>query len=342
MLKVAGENLKSNLTRSNGEDLAFEYNLLYFDVSEQRIGVKTGTPQTDFDVLGEAQSYVQSITESTYAHKWSFQLDANGTVNGKLALHYNGTRQYLFGDNGTFNAGYVSVAQDITAMNNAYINGNAFVSKGVIGGDVQLGVTNPNQLDTAVGDLTVTSATGNVNIKGNLYVNGVQIDNNATHVGNTPPATMVEGDMWFSTNNARLYIYAGGSWIQPGYSMSHGLATSMVPPTTSDDRLKTRTGNLGKVLDKISKLTTFKYTPNALAESLGVKNRGEEYGMSAQQVQKQFPELVRLSEMDEGAHGESLSGQDYLTVDYARMTTILLQAVKELTKRVEELEKATT
>ena len=92
---------------------------------------------------------------------------------------------------------------------------------------------------------------------------------------------------------------------------------------------------------KISKLTPFKYTPNALAESLGVKIRGEEYGLSAQHVQKQFPELVRLSEMDEDAHGESLSGQNYLTIDYARLTTVLLQAVKELTKRIEDLEKTT-
>lgn len=337
MLKVAGENLKNNLTRSTGEDLAFEYNLLYFDVSEKKIGIKTGTPQTDLDILGETQAYVQSITESTYAHKWSFQLDANGTTNGKLALLYNGTRQYLFTDTGTFAANYVSIAQDLTVTNTAYINGNAFVGKGVAGNDVLIGVTGATEISTAQGDLNLTSATGVVTI------NGIKLDNNATHVGNTPPTDPIEGDMWFSTNNAKLYVYAGNAWIQPSVT-THGGATnsSMIPPTTSDDRLKTRTGTLTKVLDKIQKLTAFKYEPNALAQSLGIENRGTEYGISAQQVQKQFPELVRLSEVDLGPDGESLSGQNYLTVDYARITTILLQAVKELTKRVEELEKTAT
>ena len=36
MLKVAGENLKSNLTRSTGEDLAFEYNLLYLHYDPEK------------------------------------------------------------------------------------------------------------------------------------------------------------------------------------------------------------------------------------------------------------------------------------------------------------------
>ena len=339
MLKVAGENLKSNLTRSTGEDLAFEYNLLYFDVSEKKIGIKTGTPQTELDILGETQSYVQSITEQTHAHKWSFQLDANGTVNGKLALFYNGARQYLFGDNGTFNAGYVSVSQDITATNNLYTGGNAFVGKGVFSNDIQVGVTAPTQIDTATNDLTLTSATGNVNITGSLFVNGVKIDNNVTHVGAAPPESAIEGDMWLSTNNAALYIYAGGAWMQPSYAGTQGLSTSMVPPTTSDDRLKTKLGTVTHVLDKMLNIPVFKYNPNDLAKSLGIKDKGTEYGMSAQELQQEFPDLVRLSEIDEDSNGESKSGEKYLTIDYARMTTILWQAVKELSKKVENLEK---
>ena len=49
--RISGPLLKSNLLR-NGIDLAFETDLLYLDVSNQRIGVKTTSPQYELDVNG--------------------------------------------------------------------------------------------------------------------------------------------------------------------------------------------------------------------------------------------------------------------------------------------------
>ena len=49
--RISGPLLKSNLLR-NGIDLAFETDLLYLDVNNQRIGIKTTTPQYELDVNG--------------------------------------------------------------------------------------------------------------------------------------------------------------------------------------------------------------------------------------------------------------------------------------------------
>ncbi len=49
--RISGPLLKSNLLR-NGIDLAFETDLLYLDVSNQRIGVKNTSPQYELDVNG--------------------------------------------------------------------------------------------------------------------------------------------------------------------------------------------------------------------------------------------------------------------------------------------------
>ena len=53
--RISGPLLKSNLIR-NGIDLAFETDLLYLDVNNQRIGVKTNAPQHELDVNGTTRT----------------------------------------------------------------------------------------------------------------------------------------------------------------------------------------------------------------------------------------------------------------------------------------------
>jgi len=53
--RISGPLLKSNLIR-NGIDLAFETDLLYLDVNNQRIGIKTSTPQHELDVNGTTRT----------------------------------------------------------------------------------------------------------------------------------------------------------------------------------------------------------------------------------------------------------------------------------------------
>ena len=49
--RISGSVLKSNLTR-NGTDLAFETNLLYLDVTNNRVGIGTSSPSTTLDING--------------------------------------------------------------------------------------------------------------------------------------------------------------------------------------------------------------------------------------------------------------------------------------------------
>ena len=53
--RISGPLLKSNLIR-NGIDLAFETDLLYLDVNNQRIGVKNNAPQYELDVTGTTRT----------------------------------------------------------------------------------------------------------------------------------------------------------------------------------------------------------------------------------------------------------------------------------------------
>jgi len=114
-------------------------------------------------------------------------------------------------------------------------------------------------------------------------------------------------------------------------------ATADITAFTSDERLKTKTGTLTGALDKVCTLDTFTYTHNDLARSFGFTDNRQYVGISAQQVQKVQPEVVRMAPFD--ADGEkSKSGEDYMTVQYERLVPLLIEALKEERKAREALE----
>ena len=63
--RISGPLLKSNLIR-NGIDLAFETDLLYLDVNNQRIGIKNATPQYELDITGTTRTTDLRVTNCAY------------------------------------------------------------------------------------------------------------------------------------------------------------------------------------------------------------------------------------------------------------------------------------
>ena len=114
-------------------------------------------------------------------------------------------------------------------------------------------------------------------------------------------------------------------------------STADITAFTSDERLKFKTGPITDALDKVCTLDTFTYTHNDLARSFGFTDNRQYVGISAQQVLKVQPEVVRMAPFD--ADGEkSKSGQDYMTVQYERLVPLLIEAIKEERKAREALE----
>jgi hypothetical protein len=103
-------------------------------------------------------------------------------------------------------------------------------------------------------------------------------------------------------------------------------ATNNITAYYSDDRLKTRTGNIENALDKISTLDTFYYHANETAQALGYEPV-DEVGISAQQVQAIMPQVVAPAPIDD----------KYLTVRYERLVPLLIASIKELKAEIEAL-----
>ena len=109
----------------------------------------------------------------------------------------------------------------------------------------------------------------------------------------------------------------------------------------SDERFKNRTRIIDDALEKVKSLEGFFYEESDLANSLGYNTGKEMVGLSAQQVQKILPEAVTLAPVDmeklEDGSTVSKSGENYLTVDYSKLVPLLVEAMKDQQKQIEDL-----
>jgi hypothetical protein len=157
--RISGPLLKANLVR-NGVDLAFETDLLYLDVNNDRIGVNTASPSTDLEVNGTTRS--TTITVDNQINVGNLHFTGN-TISSDL----NTISFAPSGDDPTIYHSKVTI-DDITVFNNV-------ISTNVSNANLEI---RPN----GAGTLEVLS---NTNITGNLYVTGnINADGNVTIGGN--------------------------------------------------------------------------------------------------------------------------------------------------------------
>ena len=173
----------------------------------------------------------------------------------------------------------------------------------------------------------------------------------------TTSAGFINSEWYRSTGAVGWYnnTYAGGMFMQDTtwvrvYGSKALLVSNQIAATGnitayySDERLKTKTGSIDNALDKVQSLHGFTYVENELARSLGYTNEQEQVALSAQDVQRVMPQAVSIAPFDmetDEFSGEitSKSGEDYLTVDYAKMVPLLVEAIKEQQIQIDELKK---
>jgi hypothetical protein len=105
-------------------------------------------------------------------------------------------------------------------------------------------------------------------------------------------------------------------------------ATNNVTAYFSDERLKTKIGDIENALDKVLALSGFYYEPNEVAQALGYTVQ-KEVGVSAQEVQRILPEAVAPAPIDD----------KYLTVRYERIVPLLIEAIKEIKLELDALKR---
>lgn len=128
----------------------------------------------------------------------------------------------------------------------------------------------------------------------------------------------------------RMYV-TGGSLYVPGNITAYW----------SDRRLKENLRPIGKeASDILSKLTAYRFNWNDKVEDFGisVKPGKEEIGLIAQEVQAVLPDAVEVNKTankvnEDGSEDEA----DYLTINWNKITPLLVQALNDTTKELNEL-----
>jgi hypothetical protein len=169
-------------------------------------------------------------------------------------------------------------------------------------------------------------------------------------------ASFVVSDWFRSSGSSGWYSsdYGGGmhmqdtSWVRVYngkalYVANTIASTGDVIAYYSDERLKEKKGSVENALAKVSALNGFYYVNNELAKENGYNDDKLQLGLSAQEVQAVAPEIVGLAPFDmetlEDGTIVSKSGENYLTVNYAKLVPILVEAIKELSAKVDALSK---
>ena len=108
---------------------------------------------------------------------------------------------------------------------------------------------------------------------------------------------------------------------------------------SSDERLKENVQNIPNALDKVLSLNgvTFDWKQEAFDAGFNPKVKVGDAGVLAQQVQAVLPQAVKPAPFDIAADGSSISGKDYLTVQYEKLAPLFIEAIKEQQIQIELL-----
>ena len=185
--RISGPLLKSNLLR-NGVDLAFETDLLYLDVTNRRIGVKTTSPQYALDVQGVARVTDLEITNNT------FQV-GNVTLDGSTGTISTSAQEFSI------------ATADSTIVGNRVLVGDLEINNNFIENTNTNSDLFNNSNNNFVFNLTNTSGNGYLKIDN---VNGM-----IPPLGNTAqrPGTPEVGNTRYNTQLEYLETWNGTNWI---------------------------------------------------------------------------------------------------------------------------------
>lgn len=185
----------------------------------------------------------------------------------------------------------------------------------------------------ATGDYS--RATGVSTVASHLFsnVNGRSTKSSNAYQTVIGRANADKGDALFiigngTTNDDNTVNAASNAFVvtSSGNGIFSGSCTASAFPTSSDSRLKDVISDLdiSKAYNLIENCSTILYTLKSEADQ---KNKRVQLGLLAQEVKEFFPEIVY----------EDSDG--FLSLDYSRLTVIILSVLKDLIIRVSNLEK---
>ena len=325
----------SNVTGSNG---------FVYDNSTGKVGIANPSPTTAKLVIGgtAAQEGLDLATADQYANLRVIRNSLNGSDKDM----------------------YIGYQSGVGSKLHLYSNNSETIT--VSGGNVGIGTTTPTVKLHVSGGSCVFSGTADQMLTLDAT------DSSWSYIGYSWAGTRRfytgldnAGKYVFGSDSAAVFYFTGGNVgianATPSYPLdvigdarinTGALGVGVVPNAVdgtisaladiiayaSDKRLKNNVQILDKPLEKINKLTGFTYNWNEKAKEVANYDTEELLvGVFAQDVQAVLPEAVKLAPFDNDGNNKSISGENYLTVQYEKIVPLLIEAIKEQQKQIDEL-----
>ena len=259
--RISGPLLKSNLIR-NGIDLAFETDLLYLDVNNQRIGVKNNAPQYELDVSGTTRTtnlivtnkadladvtvegntisttspYLNLATLDTVVALNKIRIDSID-IEGNAITTNNSNANLEFRPNGT---GAVNVHSNLNVDGNIYASGNITADGNITIGDADTDnvIFNADVSSNIIPDVDDVYALGSDPEAGGKQWNDVWVNNlrasslivsDNLDVGNID-FTLTNGNTYYVAENGDD-THVGDHIFDPFASVKHALSVAVAGDT---------------------------------------------------------------------------------------------------------------
>jgi len=127
---------------------------------------------------------------------------------------------------------------------------------------------------------------------------------------------------FYANSNERMRLEEDGDLHVDGDVIAYST-------TISDSRLKDEVKTINSAVDKVKKLRGVEYVWNK-----GSKEGQKDLGVIAQEVEKVLPEIVKEKKIPLITEN---SDKLFKTVDYEKITAVLIEAIKEQQKQIDEL-----
>jgi hypothetical protein len=274
------------------------------------INIKTGSFEAKFSTL---QTYTASINGHVAdINTWS------ASVKGHIVDINSKTGSYE-----TTGRGIISGSSQISSL----------LPSGVVSGSAQI---SGSIFNTITGDVLITS-NGLATIQANSVALGVDTTGNymsdltqgtGVTISHTPGegsnATISIAQAVATTSNVQFGSIGVGTTAS-GASGEIRATGDITAYYSSDERLKENIQPIVNALSKVESINGNTYDWKEGFEEIH-SHKGSDLGVIAQEVQSVLPDVVK--ERDNG----------YLAVDYIKLVPVLIEAIKELSAKVKELE----
>ena len=311
--KAVFEDASSNVTLPGTLDVDGGITVDNITIDGTEIDLSSGDLTLDaagdiiLDADGGDITFKDAGTEIGHLSNSSSDFIISSAVNDK-DLKFQGT------DN---NSVITALTLDMSEAGNASFNGSVTANAGVIVDNITIDGT---EIDLSSGDLTIDAA-GRIDLSADDNGEVRLFDGSSMYAQFKDDsdrlsiqALISDADMLFVGNDGGSTITA----LQLDMSEAGAAIFNNNVTAFSDERLKDNIETLEDGLTKVEQLRGVTYT----------RDGKENIGVIAQEVEKILPEIVLTADDEMGTK----------SVDYSRITAVLIEAVKELSARVKELE----